>query len=135
MTLIYAPHEQRVLEEKAELDGRCGKLAAFLITPIYARLDEPDQALLSQQHKAMIRLSDILGLRIARFKPVDDAWVTAPIAPDVCPADAVAKRVEVKFRHGGTNKDYRAEFWHWGHDRGGAGEQPFDIVAYRVVPT
>ena len=67
----YQPHEQRVIDEKADLDARAAKLAAFLSTETFAGLPLEDQRLLALQHDLMSAYSDILGSRIARFKPVE----------------------------------------------------------------
>lgn len=61
------PHQQRVVDEKAELDERLGKLHAFLKTGIFKSLPDEDQILMDRQARAMRMLSGILGERIARF--------------------------------------------------------------------
>lgn len=62
-------HQQRVVAERAELDGRLEKLDLFLGTPVFAGLSEPERALLEQQSAAMGAYSDILAERIATFTP------------------------------------------------------------------
>jgi hypothetical protein len=67
-----APHQQRVVDEKAELDDRIQKLAAFIDTfdkgfSIFAGLPEPERVRLYAQHRAMTTYSTILGERIAAF--------------------------------------------------------------------
>jgi hypothetical protein len=63
-----APHEQRVVDEKRELDEKLEKLTAFVrSSPNFKRLDGFDRSLLTQQRDAMLRYSVILGERIARF--------------------------------------------------------------------
>ena len=60
--------QQRVIQEKAELDARLTKLAAFTASnPVFKTLDDVDQLLLCRQTYAMQELSDILAERIARF--------------------------------------------------------------------
>lgn len=61
--------QQRVRDEKAELDERTTKLLAFMDTDPYGKLEMHDQLLLREQLRHMQWLSDILGQRIARFKP------------------------------------------------------------------
>ena len=61
------PHEQRVVAEKAELEERRIKLAAFTTTPTFAALPEEDKLLLLAQHKVMHEYVRILEKRIARF--------------------------------------------------------------------
>ena len=61
------PHEQRVVDEKVELDTRLEKLRAFFTTPIFQELDYHDQWLLKLQENVMSDYSEILETRIARF--------------------------------------------------------------------
>lgn len=62
------PHQQRVLDEKRELDERLSKLDAFILdNPLYLQLPADEQDRLSRQSKAMAAYSDILGERIACF--------------------------------------------------------------------
>lgn len=61
------PHQQRVVDEKAELDERLQKLDAFTRTPAFERLDEPERGRLIEQAGLMVRYSKILGTRIAAF--------------------------------------------------------------------
>ncbi|NIE67459.1 hypothetical protein [Burkholderia sp. Ax-1719] len=60
-------HEQRVIDEKAQLDDRLVKLVAFFGTPIYAGLQEEEKFRLQVQSDAMETYSDVLGARIAAF--------------------------------------------------------------------
>lgn len=61
------PHQQRVVDEKSELDDRHAKLLAFFGSPIYASLSADEQARLSQQAYFMSAYSGVLGERIAAF--------------------------------------------------------------------
>ena len=63
----YLPHQQRVIDEKAELDKRRSKLAAFMRGPGFFAIPNEDQILLDRQAGAMRLLSGILGERIERF--------------------------------------------------------------------
>ena len=63
------PHQQRVVDEKAELDERLAKLVAFTKTPIFEGLDIAERDRLDQQAATMTMYSDILGDRIAAFAP------------------------------------------------------------------
>jgi hypothetical protein len=63
----YAPHQQRVLDEKAELDGRLTKLNDFLCTPIFASLDPQEAQRLMSQAQVMANYSTILRDRIDAF--------------------------------------------------------------------
>lgn len=64
-----APHQQRVVDEKAELDERLEKLVAFTKTPIFAGLDSAERNRLDKQAEAMTMYSYILFDRIAAFAP------------------------------------------------------------------
>jgi hypothetical protein len=62
-------HQQRVVDEKAELDDKRTKLQGFFGTPIFAGLPAPEKLRLGNQYDAMNVYSDILGERIAAFAP------------------------------------------------------------------
>ncbi|WP_442959307.1 crAss001_48 related protein [Providencia sp. PROV036] len=61
------PHQQRVVDEKTELDDKITKLAAFIGSDTYKTLEHEDQALLSGQLNHMCSYSETLSLRIERF--------------------------------------------------------------------
>ena len=63
----YAPHQQRVVDEKTELDGKLRKLSAFLSTPIFTSLEQGERTRLTSQERVMGEYSFILGERIAAF--------------------------------------------------------------------
>lgn len=66
---VLQPHQQRVVEEKAELDERLTKLIQFREgngTP-YQRLSGAEQNRLHQQSVVMRQYSSILADRIAAF--------------------------------------------------------------------
>jgi hypothetical protein len=63
------PHQQRVVDELAELEGKRTKLQAFFDTPICAGLPEDEQWRLARQHDAMETYGAILAERIAAFAP------------------------------------------------------------------
>lgn len=60
--------QQRVVDEKTELDGKCGKLDAFFTNAIYLALPKDEQERLVRQRAAMWDYSAVLGERIAAFK-------------------------------------------------------------------
>jgi hypothetical protein len=63
------PHEQRVVDERTELDDKLGKLIAFIdASPIFKGLDKIDQDLLIGQKYAMMQYSELLTKRIGRFE-------------------------------------------------------------------
>lgn len=67
------PHQQRVVDEAAELDSKSAKLLAFFDTATFAGLDEAEQSRLRQQSHAMACYLAILGERIAAFTPAAPA--------------------------------------------------------------
>lgn len=63
----YLPHQQRVVDEKSELDEKLSKLDAFLRTDTFKSLRNEEQILLDRQATAMRIYSGILGERIKLF--------------------------------------------------------------------
>ncbi len=61
------PHQQRVLDEKRDLDARLEKLRAFFGNPTFGMLPEDEQHLLIRQSEVMAQYSSILEARIAAF--------------------------------------------------------------------
>jgi hypothetical protein len=59
--------QQRVIDEKAELDERIGKLCAFLRSDAYRALPDTDRFLLDRQIGHMRDYAHILFMRVARF--------------------------------------------------------------------
>lgn len=63
-----APHQQRVVDEKEELDKKATALSAFIGTnQIFETLDPAEQERLKEQNDVMWQYSEILGARIAAF--------------------------------------------------------------------
>ena len=63
-----APHQQRVVDEKIELDKKATALSEFIgNNPIFATLDPAEQERLKMQNDVMWQYSEILGARIAAF--------------------------------------------------------------------
>lgn len=62
------PHQQRVVEEKAELDDKLGKLVEFIQSGVFSTIDPFEQVNLRDQSRAMAEYSRILGVRIANFR-------------------------------------------------------------------
>lgn len=60
-------YQQRVIEEKAELDGKIARLLAFRTTTLFLDQPKEEQDRLNQQAYFMTRYSDVLGQRIAAF--------------------------------------------------------------------
>lgn len=64
----FAPHQQRVVEEKAELDDKLAKLKSFIDdSAIFEGLPAAEKERLVRQHSCMTEYSDILGERISHF--------------------------------------------------------------------
>jgi len=62
------PHQQRVVDEKTELDDKLTKLMSFIDgNPVYAELPEDEQKRLKEQAIFMRGYSDVLAERIAAF--------------------------------------------------------------------
>lgn len=61
------PYQQRVIDEKTELDERLSKLEAFRETDAWDQLPDEDQDLLINQTVIMHQYSEVLERRIARF--------------------------------------------------------------------
>jgi hypothetical protein len=61
------PHQQRVVDEKAELDERRKKLGEFKNTDLFVSLPWQEQERLNTQAHIMTMYSAVLGERIANF--------------------------------------------------------------------
>lgn len=61
------PHQQRVVDEKSELDVKRAKLTVFMASETYHSLDNAEQARLSRQAAVMAQYSNILAERITAF--------------------------------------------------------------------
>jgi crAss001_48 related protein len=62
------PHQQRVVDEKTELDTKLDKLKAFIMdSPIFKTLPVDEQKRLNAQYDVMEQYSKILKERIAAF--------------------------------------------------------------------
>lgn len=64
------PHQQRVVDEKTELDKKAWALSEFIgLNPIFENIDSAEQERLKIQNDIMWQYSEILAERIATFKP------------------------------------------------------------------
>lgn len=61
------PHEERVVQEKKDLDEKLTKLQTFVDGPVFSQIAPQDRDLLLRQRSHMRKYSEVLGLRIARF--------------------------------------------------------------------
>ena len=66
--LALQPHQQRVVDEKNELDTKANALSQFIgLSPIFEKLDAAEQERLKLQNDVMWQYSEILAARIAAF--------------------------------------------------------------------
>jgi hypothetical protein len=65
--MALQPHQQRVVEEKSDLDTKLEKLGDFCNTPIFAGLEQAEQNRLNRQFLIMELYAQVLGERIAAF--------------------------------------------------------------------
>lgn len=63
------PYQQRVLDEKVELDQKLADLLDFSKTPEFDALDENEQRKLVRQSAVMCEYSRVLSDRIHSFAP------------------------------------------------------------------
>ncbi len=62
------PHQQRVVDEKTELDKKAKALSEFIgNSPVFLTLDSAEQERLKEQNDVMWQYSEILGARISAF--------------------------------------------------------------------
>lgn len=62
------PHQQRVVDEKTELDSKLTKLNQFIAeNPLFQKLDDAERDRLFRQRTVMTHYSEILKQRIAAF--------------------------------------------------------------------
>jgi hypothetical protein len=66
-------YQQRVVDEKRELDEKLAALRVFLQGQTYANLNAHERNLLYKQAGVMAEYSRILGERIAAFQGTSDA--------------------------------------------------------------
>jgi len=66
--MAFLPHQQRVIDEKRELDDKAKKLSDFIeLNPMFETIDEAEKERMTLQKNIMWKYSEILGLRIAAF--------------------------------------------------------------------
>ena len=62
-----APHQQRVVDEHAQLRDKLEKLDGFIAGPIYGDLPDPEKARLVRQSLIMELYEQVLSERIAAW--------------------------------------------------------------------
>jgi hypothetical protein len=65
--MAYLPHQQRVIEDREDLSGKCSRLDAFLQTPTFTGLPAEERTRLSLQRGYMGLYLTVLNERIAAF--------------------------------------------------------------------
>jgi hypothetical protein len=84
ITLQPQPHQQRVVDEKTELDTKATALSKFIgESTIFPALDAAEQERLKEQCELMWQYSEILGARIAAF--------SQPAAKETNPKEGCAR--------------------------------------------
>lgn len=76
------PHQQRVVDEKSDLDERIAKLHDFKSNPIFNTLPPVEIGRLYRQEEAMRIYSAVLGERIAAFPPPEPKPEPPPVDRD-----------------------------------------------------
>lgn len=67
--MIYQPYQQRVIDEKTELDIKAKALSDFIgLSELFPKLDPLEQERLKEQNDIMWQYSEVLGERIKAFK-------------------------------------------------------------------
>ena len=61
------PHQQRVMEERADLEEKLGKLQAFITGERFSSLPDAEQGRLVLQHHVMLAYALVLEQRIEAF--------------------------------------------------------------------
>lgn len=61
------PHQERVVQEKRDLDDKIDKLRDFLHSAKFADVEAAEQGRLTRQYSLMGGYSRVLGERIAEF--------------------------------------------------------------------
>lgn len=65
---MIQPHQQRVIDEKAELDKKAKALSEFIgMNSLFDKLDPDEQERMKEQCEIMWQYSEILERRIAAF--------------------------------------------------------------------
>ena len=78
---MIQPHQQRVIDEKAELDGRIAKLAAFVESPVLLSVRHDEQERLKDQLDVMRIFPRSWPPESGRSKPRNSAQTKDCISP------------------------------------------------------
>lgn len=67
-TIMTQAYQQRVIDEKQELDEKAKKLSDFIgNNPLFEKIDSEEQERMKEQCEVMWQYSEILGKRIEAF--------------------------------------------------------------------
>jgi hypothetical protein len=67
--MAFLPHQQRVIDEKKELDEKATKLSVFIgMNPMFESIAPEEQERMKEQCEIMWQYSEVLGKRIAAFE-------------------------------------------------------------------
>lgn len=61
-------HQNRVIDEKLELDGKLSRLKGFILSDVFSNLPDDEKSRLIRQAAIMGKYSDVLGERIVAFR-------------------------------------------------------------------
>jgi len=78
--MIFAPHEQRVIDEHRDLTEKLNKLRTFFDTPIFRGLAEAEQMRLRAQASFMDGYQDMLRERISAFMAANTTGESASVS-------------------------------------------------------
>lgn len=91
-----APHQQRVIDEREQLQERLTKLLAFFQTPAFAALDSAERVRMPVQARYMRGYSAVLAERIAAFRQERDAEGAVLAKPDQVTGAVMARAEPVR---------------------------------------
>lgn len=63
-------YQQRVVDERSQLEDKIEKLGAFMRSPIFSNLSADEQRLMSEQYEVMTRYGLVLTKRLARWRAI-----------------------------------------------------------------
>lgn len=69
MTTQLQPHQQRVVDERTELEDKLSKLQAFITSEKFSSIPDAEQGRLVLQHHIMNCYALVLEQRIEAFNP------------------------------------------------------------------
>ena len=121
------PFQQRVVDEKRELDDKIHKLHAFVGGTIFAALPDDERSRMSIQLQHMAGYSDILGQRIAAFGRSNECR-----NPRTTPASHLGRRAHRRDRRAARKTPSSPLDRHLRPRREGKGKAPEGRVAQRT---